>query len=658
MKTETLIQQKSETDFVEAFSLLEQKMLSVLHTYSNVERGSGQFSQITTTLYHQARKVILDYLHLSDKEYTAIFCSPMWAEHLKRTLLSKNIFVLSSHDIGLPIGLRILVVRKKDLPKNMPAQMGGGTIKLVSSNSLVLADIPERFETGTPSVVNAIVFAVALTIIGKSRFNPFQLNDDQKESTHFDQILNFDKYIDLSGKELLNALQQTMIGKNVRIPVEEGEKQFINFDNAASTPSFLPVMETVCQTWIQPAYRQKNIVSEVKNISAKFFNAPLQTYDVIFCTNTTEAINIASRNFIKNPNKEIQPVVLNTFLEHHSNELPWRFSSNAKLIRLNVNNEGIININELEKILCEYNELHKHGMQRINLVAVSGASNVLGTFNDIRSISRIAHKYNAQILVDGAQLVAHRKVDMLADDIDFLAFSGHKMYAPFGSGALITKKELMNFKPEELNEIKTSGEENVVGIAAMGKSMVLLQRIGMDAIQIEEQNHTRYTLNKLLKIKGITIYGIHDTSSNQIKNKGAIISFKIHGVPHNLVAKELAEIAGIGVRSGCFCAHLMVKQLMGITPFRGKLAEVLLKYIPSIDTSTLPGIVRISFGLENDDQEIDQFINAIKIIAKQPRSAYTKFVAFMNNGQLALPQTKTGGVINSFIENKKQSIFR
>ena len=658
MKTETLVQQKSETDFIKAISLLEQKILSVLQTYSNVERGSGQFSQITTALYHQAKKVILDYLHLSDQEYTVIFCSHLWAERLKKTLLSKNIFVLSSYSIGLPIGLRVLVVQKKDLPKGIPKQMGGGTIKLVSTNSLVLADIPERFETGTPSVVNAIIFAVALTIIGKSRSNPFQLNDDQKESSHFDKILNFDRFINLSGKELLDALRQTMVGKNVRIPVENGEKHFVNFDNAASTPSFLPVWETVCQTWRQPAYRHKNIVNEVKNICAKFLNAPLQIYDVIFCANTTEAINIAARNFIKSSNKKIQSVVLNTWLEHHSNELPWRFSSNTKLIRLNVSNDGIINVNELEKILCEYNELHKHGMQRINLVAVSGASNVLGTFNDIHTISRIAHKYNAQILADGAQLVAHRKIDMLADDIDFLAFSGHKIYAPFGSGALIAKKELMNFKPDELNEIKTSGEENVVGIAAMGKAMVLLQRIGMEAIQTEEQNLTRYALHELSKIKGITIYGINDANSPQMKNKGTIISFKLHGVPHNLVAKELAELAGIGVRSGCFCAHLMVKQLMGISPFRGKLAEVLLKYFPTIDTNTLPGIVRISFGLENDEQEIDQFINAIKKIAAQPRSAYSQFVAFMNNGQLALPRTKIGDSINSFTNNKKQNIFR
>ena len=658
MITQTEISKKAETDYSKAFAMLEEKVLAVLQTYSNVERGSGHFSQITTALYEHAKKLVLEFLHLSSKEYVVIFCSPMAGEKLKQTIAAKNYYYLSSHDLGLPIGLRVLVVKKKDLPKGIPFQMGGGTVKLVSSKSLVLADVPERFEAGTPPVVNAITFAVALRIVGKFKSNPFQFNDELKETSAIDAILHVEQWVDLYGTELLSELQKTIIGRKTIVPVEGGEQRFINFDNAASTPAFLPVWNAACKAWRQPVSAQKNIVTEVKNICSGFFHAPQDSYDVVFCTNTTEAINIVARSMDNKDEAHIEPVVLNTRLEHHSNELPWRFLRKTKHIRLEVDNYGFINLQQLERLLREYNENHLHGRQRIRMVAVNGASNVLGSYNDLRSIATIAHKYKAQILVDGAQLVAHRRLDLLNDGIDFLAFSGHKMYAPFGSGALIARKGLLSYNKKTLDEIKASGEENIVGIAAIGKSMDLLQRTGMDNIRDEEQELTRYALQAMSGMKGVKLFGIKDVHDIRFADKGAIITFRVKGVPHNLVAKELAEIGGIGVRTGCFCAHLIVKQLMSITLLRGKVAELFLKLLPTVDTGTLPGVVRISFGLGNDANNIDQFVQTMQRITSTKRNYFQRFTAYMQNGTIILPETETEKQIKEFINLSVDRIFR
>ena len=232
---------------------------------------------------------------------------------------------------------------------------------------------------------------------------------------------------------------------------------------------------------------QQEIIQEVKSICAEVLGAPLADYDVIFTSNTTEAINLVAESLGNESEPGIEPVVLNTLLEHNSNELPWRTVPGASLIRLPVDAEGFVDLNELEALLRAYNQEGRHGKKRIKLVAVSGASNVLGTFNDLAEISRIVHRYGARLLVDAAQLVAHRKVEMEGCGIDYLAFSAHKVYAPFGTGVLVARKGLLNFSPAELEQIRSSGEENVGGIAALGKALVLLQRIGLDVIQEEEQ---------------------------------------------------------------------------------------------------------------------------------------------------------------------------
>ena len=277
-------------------------------------------------------------------------------------------------------------------------------------------------------------------------------------------------------------------------------RAFVNLDNAASTPTFTPIWDAVCRTWHQSRQVQQEVIQEVRSICAGFLGAPSAAYDVVFTANTTEAINLVAESLRAAYEPGVEPVVLNTLLEHNSNELPWRMIPGVSLIRLPVDPEGFLDLDELETLLRSYNEEGQPGQRgtagsaRIVLVTVSGASNVLGTFNDLAGISRIVHRYGARLLVDAAQLVAHRKVEMEGWGIDYLAFSAHKVYAPFGAGALVIRKGLVHCSAAELASIRASGEENAGGIAALGKALVLLQRIGLDLIQEEEQALTARAL--------------------------------------------------------------------------------------------------------------------------------------------------------------------
>ena len=438
-------------DIPEAFTELERGVHAALETYANVHRGSGHNSLVSTHLYEQAGDIVLEYLGLSKSKYVVIFCTPRRAELLTTQLAPGSYRSVSSQEIGLPLGVRALAVARKALPKGAPFQTGGGTARLVSPGWVIWAKAPDKFEAGTPAIVNVIAFAVALRQIqrfGKDAFrDAVAAEPASAEPPAAAEILYHDELEKYSGRELLDELRQTLIGRGVRVPTAEGARPFVNLDNAASTPTFEPIWNAVCQTWRQPARVQGEIIQEVKAICAETLGAPPADYDVIFTSNTTEAINLTADSLRSESEPGSESVVLNTFLEHNSNELPWRTIPGVSLIRLPVDNEGFLDLNELEALLRAYNQEHQHGRQRIKLVAVSGASNVLGTFNDLAEISRIVHRYGARLLVDAAQLVAHRKVDVAGWGIDYLAFSAHKVYAPFGSGVLLARKGCLILAP-------------------------------------------------------------------------------------------------------------------------------------------------------------------------------------------------------------------
>ncbi len=628
----------------EAFIALERGVHVALETYSNVHRGSGHNSQVTTNLYEQAREIVLDYLGLDINRHTVIFCTPRRAEMLQAQIKATSYQILSSEDIGLPLGVRALVVKRKMLPRGIPFQTGGGTARLVSPGWVVWAKTPDKFEAGTPAIVNVITFARALWLVQQFGKDVFQGEVTTKLSVT--DVLYCDELEQYTGRELLNELRQTVIGHDLHVPTVEGTRSFINLDNAASTPTFTPIWKAVCQVWHQPREVQLEIVQEVKSICAEALGAPLTDHEVVFTSNTTEAINLVAENLSNQTKRGIKPVVVNTLLEHNSNELPWRALPGCSLIRLPVDAEGFVNLNELETLLRTYNQQRKHGKKRIKLVAVSGASNVLGVFNDLMDIGRLVHSYGARLLVDAAQLIAHRKVEMEKCGIDYLAFSAHKVYAPFGSGVLMARKELLNFSSPELTQIQASGEENFVGIAALGKALVLMQRIGFDVIQEEEQALTERALRGLAQIPGLTIYGIKDPDSPRFAHKGGVILFRLQNKMANQVARELAERGGIGVRYGCHCAHMLIKHLLKIHPFLEQFQRLMVTLFPKV---SLPGLTRVSLGIENTEEEIDTLIKVLGQIARQPQAG-------MDN-PFSPPQTAIQQQIDDFAEATAQRVY-
>jgi selenocysteine lyase/cysteine desulfurase len=223
--------------------------------------------------------------------------------------------------------------------------------------------------------------------------------------------------------------------------------------------------------------------------------------------------------------------------------------------------------------------------------------------------------------VDAAQLVAHRKVDMADCNIDYLAFSAHKVYAPFGSGALVVRKGLLNFNTAEMQLIRSSGEENAGGIAALGKALVLLQRLGMELIRAEEQALTVRVLRGLAQIPGLKTYGVQDPESPLFAGKIGVVAFALKSMMSNQVAKELALRGGVGIRYGCHCAHIITKRILNISPFLEKFQRVIVSLFPKLQ---LPGIARVSLGIENNEEDVDRFILILGQIArheKQARSA-------------------------------------
>jgi selenocysteine lyase/cysteine desulfurase len=211
-------------------------------------------------------------------------------------------------------------------------------------------------------------------------------------------------------------------------------------------------------------------------------------------------------------------------------------------------------------------------------------------------------------------MVAHRKVDVAALGIDYFAFSAHKVYAPFGSGALVARKGLLGFGPAELEMIRSSGEENAGGIAALGRALLLLQRIGLELIQAEEQALTRRALSGLAEIPGLTLYGLKDAASPRFAQKGGVIVFNLKGLMAPQTAQALAERRGIGVRAGCHYAHLLVKRLVGVGPRLERFQHLIVTLLPQL---SLPGVARISLGIENTAEDVDELVRVLGEIARE-----------------------------------------
>jgi len=626
---------------------LERGIYAALETYSNVHRGSGHNSMVSTHLYEQARSIVLEYLYLNKNKYTVIFCSPRRAETLKAQIDAKNFHCISGKEIGLSLGVSALAVKRNALPKGPPFQTGGGTAKLVSKDWEIWAGAPDRFEAGTPAIINVIAFAKALRIIQRTGKDVFP--EPGREEINADEILYHDELEGFSGKELIEKLRQSLIGRGTSVPTMEGIRPFTNLDNSASTPTFILVWYAFRQSLLQSETIKQEIIQKTREICARSLNASPASFDLIFTSNATEAINLVAESLSHGTREGLEPVVINTLLEHSSNDLPWRMLSGYSLIRLDVDDEGFMDLKKLENLLRAYNHLGQYGKKRIKLVAVSGASNVLGVCNCLEEISRIVHTYGARLLVDAAQLVAHRKVDMEASGIDYLAFSAHKVYAPFGTGVLVARKGMLDFNTTELELIRSSGEENAGGIAALGKALLLLQRIGMDLIHKEEQALTRYMLQRMAQVPGLKIYGIKESDSPRFSHKIGVVIFTLGKMMSNQTAKELALQSGIGVRYGCHCAHIIIKRVLGVSPALERFQKLIQTLFPKL---RLPGVVRVSLSLANSEEDVDNLIRALQKINRKSRPAEKSV------NLASIPsRTQVQKQINEFIRSASANVY-
>lgn len=422
------------------------------------------------------------------------------------------------------------------------------------------------------------------------------------------------------------------------IATRHGQRAYINFDNAASTPPLKGVVEAINAylPWYSSVHRGNGLKSrmsttlyeEARQIIGAFVGADPDEHVVIFGKNTTEAINKLSYRL----GCGRKDIVLISHAEHHSNDLPWRARATVKRIGLTTN--GSIDKKNYTALLHTY-------AGRIKLVAISGASNVTGHIPDIHWFAQKAHEAGAQILVDGAQLAAHRTIDMksLSDPahLDYVAISGHKMYAPFGSGALIGRRDtFMRGEPEFRGggtvsfvtpklvdwalppDSDEAGSPNVTGAIAMARAVRLLQAIGLETIARHETSLVAYTLERLPEIPGLYIYG--DTNPARAATRSGVIPFTLQQTPPHLVSAILGYEWGIGVRSGCFCAHPYVMSLLGITT-RG---QQRIRYnLLHGRRDAVPGMVRMSFGLYNTRDEVDRLIEALTAISRGDHGNYT-----------------------------------
>jgi selenocysteine lyase/cysteine desulfurase len=424
-----------------------------------------------------------------------------------------------------------------------------------------------------------------------------------------------------------------MVGLDERIPLLAGRlAPYINLDNAASTPAFGEVLAAIQRflPYYSSVHRGAGVKSRFSTAAyddahatmARFVGADLRTATVIFGKNTTEAINTLAFRYPLRPGQ----VILSTVLEHHSNDLPWR--RRAEVVRATVTPDGRLDEADLDRLLERYGE-------RVALLAVSGASNVTGFVQPVHRLARKAHAVGARIVVDAAQLAPHRRIDVRsADDpehLDYVVFSAHKMYAPFGTGALVGRRDtFLEGAPQHqgggtvdivtptevywagLPDREEAGSPNVIGAVAMAVAAETLMNAGMDAVARHEAGVTAYALEQLRTVPGITIYGSADPPS--LVDRVGVIAFNLGSIPHALVAAILGYEGAIGVRSGCFCAQSYVAHLLGRA--QGQPASWLPAQIAAWRAER-PGMVRLSLGVYNTLEDVDALVEMLKRIARR-----------------------------------------
>ena len=285
----------------------------------------------------------------------------------------------------------------------------------------------------------------------------------------------------------------------------------------------------------------------------------------------------------------------------------------CNVIYAEVDEQGRIIYEDIERLLTQ-NE------GKVKYVCVTAASNVTGYVTDVHRVAKMAHEHGAKIIVDGAQIVAHRQFSMKGEtpeeDIDFFVFSAHKMYSPYGGGAVIGPWEILNEHMPEfygggivniVRDYKQSykyapdsyeaGSPNYAGVVGLGEAIRVLQEIGFDDIEAHEKVLIHKLVDGLKDMPNIILYG----DTDNLEDRVGVVTFNFTDLNSFVLARTLAENFGVATRRGAFCAHPYVWRLMGISDDEAEGFE------NCVDVNT-PGMIRISFGIYNTEEEVDEFL--------------------------------------------------
>jgi cysteine desulfurase / selenocysteine lyase len=385
-----------------------------------------------------------------------------------------------------------------------------------------------------------------------------------------------------------------------------GGKPLVYLDNAATTQKPLAVIDAIHNYYMNynsNIHRAVHQLAEEATLEfektrekvAKFINAR-STEEIVFTRNATEALNLVAYSWGRSNVNNGDTIVI-TEIEHHSNIVPWQILTSekrAKLEYVGTDDNGYLKLEEFIKYLDSKKK-------EVKLVSVSHMSNVLGTIIPVNDIINMSHEKGIPVLVDGAQSVPHMPVDVQKMDCDFMAFSAHKMLGPTGVGILYVKKEILEKMPpfigggdmiKEVHKYETryndlpykfeGGTPNIADVIGFAAAIDYLNKIGMDKVREHEVELTGYALDKITRVKGVTLYG-----PRNVKDRGGVISFNIGDIhPHDLAT--IMNDHGVAIRSGHHCAQVLMERL---------------------DVSATS---RASFYIYNTKEEVDIFVSALE----------------------------------------------
>src|SRR5215210_3598958 len=410
----------------------------------------------------------------------------------------------------------------------------------------------------------------------------------------------------------------SLVGNDLDVPCVDGcRRRYVNLDNAASTPVMADVWAAVeaFVPWYSSVHRGSGVKSRVSTSAfedartavAGFVGARADD-QVVFVRNTTEAINVLAAALPEGTR------ILSSPAEHHANMLPWR-RHDLRLLPFTRSAEELLEACERAFREAPY-----------DLLAVTGASNVTGEIHPLSELAAIAHRHGAELFADVAQLAPHRPIDMAASGIDHLALSGHKLYAPFGAGALVAGAARLEAAAPLLRgggavalvtvddviwadspERHEAGSPDVVGVVALAAACRRLQRLGMETIAAHERGLAERLRDGLRAVPGLRTLRLWPTAE-----RVGVATFTLEGHPAPLLAAILSCEHAIGVRHGCFCAHPLMTRLLDIPD-----AEVarLGAELRAGRRPPLPGAVRASIGLGTTPADIDRLIGALQELA-------------------------------------------